>query len=147
MPSADQACVPVPVPTDRASRARGRSRCHAARSVTSGGTGRSISALASPAPVLARALQKYDKRTVHCGAPRRRCDEQSQARASRLTAYDHRRPEMLLLGRLTPMFAQNNSEIDGLGCHQVNFASAVFYLNICRSVRGRVRVNRGVAPR
>jgi hypothetical protein len=26
------------------------------------------------------------------------------------------------------MFAQNNSEIDGLGCHQVNFASAVFLL-------------------
>lgn len=87
--------------------------------------------LASPAPALARGLQKYDNRIVHCAAPpagRREYDVEPQARASRLTANDHRWPAMLFLRTLTLMFAQNNSETDGLGCHQVNFASAVFLL-------------------
>ena len=35
---------------------------------------------------------------------------------------------VLLPETLTRRFAQNNSEIDGLGCRQVNFASAVFSL-------------------
>jgi len=151
MPSTDQACVPIPVSIDRASRAGGRSRCRAARSVTNGGTDRSILALASPAPVL--ALQKYDNRIVHCGAPRAsrrpnyKYDEEPPARASRLTADDRHRHATLLLGMLTPMFPQNNSGTDGLGCHQVNFSSAAISREHLLIRPGVHTSSRGVARR
>ena len=154
MPSTDQACVPVPVSIDRASRAGGRSRCHTARVVTSGGIGRSISAPVSPAPLPACGLQKYDNRIVHfhCGAtpasgPRKDDEERPQARASRLTADDRRRSAILPLETLTLKFTQNNSEIDGLGFHQVNFASAVFSREHSLIRPGVHTSNRGVARR
>src|SRR6185369_12011028 len=52
-------------------------------------------------------------------------------------------PALLLLGTLTRRFAQNNTENDGLGCHQVNFASAVFSLEHSLIRQGRTFVELG----
>jgi len=117
MPSTDQACVPVPVSMDRATRAGRHSR----------GIGRS----APPAQL--PALQKYDSRTAclrrHGSAPTTSSPTENdrkwpRAHASRLTAGDGRWPPPQVEGTLTPKVAQNNSAIDGLGFHLVNFASA-----------------------
>jgi hypothetical protein len=81
-------------------------------------------------------LQKYDNRIVlfDCGEALRASapgtsDEESLARPSRLTADDRRSPLPTVAGTLTPLVAQNNSEIDGLGFHSVNFASADFSID------------------
>ena len=49
-------------------------------------------------------------------------------------------PALLLLGTLTRRFPQNSSADDGLGCHLVNFASAVFSLEHSLIRQGCVRV-------
>ena len=53
------------------------------------------------------------------------------------------RTGLLLSGTLTQRFAQNNTEIDGLGCHQVNFASAEFSLEHFSIRQECVRVKLG----
>jgi hypothetical protein len=65
--------------------------------------------------------------------------------ASRLTSDDAARSATLPLGTLTRRFAQNKSEIAGLGCRQVNFASAVFSLEHSSIRQGSHEFNWGVA--
>lgn len=150
MPSTDQACAPLPASIDRAPWGGDGSPRHAACAVTRGGIGRSTSPSASPAPL--PGLQKHDNRIVHCGrapaaAKLRKNRGEPQARASRLTADDRRRPARPVAGTLTPKVVQNIGSNDGLGFRRVNFASAAFSSEHFLIRPGVHTSNRGVARR
>jgi hypothetical protein len=109
---------------------------------------------ASPAPLPACGLQKYDSlivrflddRVLPISGTRESGEVPSGTNASRLTADYQSRPPLRPLYALTRRFAQNYMEIAGLGYHRVNLRLPVFDLKIYRAPRVAHALSWSVAP-